>query len=239
MNYSVNQAIHIGHEHIFESKNLQDFCKVSINDTCIKGIICDGCSEGQHSEIGANLLGHLILENLIYDNDEISNYLSFVVEEFIRDLLSSLNISDIQREVDFIKNNLLCTFIFFIMNEDRIIIGQCGDGIIIVNDEIKVIEQNNKPHYIAYNNVPEEYLSESKTILEGINIISYPTANIERLVIASDGLKPLLKNENPSIADLYHSQKRQLQRRFNVWQQSKMMFDDDVSCIVVEKTATN
>lgn len=236
MNWTVNQSIMIGNDHIFAHKNCQDFQKVAIDDDKIIAIVCDGCSEGDHSEVGANLLGNLLINrlktNLLITSKSITDEVVFFNDE----LLNLLHVYD---RVNFIKHNFLSTFIFSIIDLqlNTLFIGRCGDGITIINDIVNCVDHDDKPHYLAYANIPDKYLTSPRSELEGLIIKSYDLSTIKRIVIASDGLKPLLDktDENCCLNNLYGNSGRQLQRRFNVWQQKTKMFYDDTSCIVIEK----
>jgi len=239
MIFSLNSAIHIGHDHIFERKNLQDFCKIATVNNTTYGIICDGCSEGTNSEIGANLLGTFILKKLQQLNaqqqikSDLATILTHSVYTYIDEFLRNLMIFDISEQVDFIKNNLLATFIFFIIDDINTLIGRCGDGVIVINNDVIKFDQDNSPHYLAYGNIPDKYLTQSRTKLSGIEIRNYLTVNVKRLIIGSDGLTPLINHDKYHISDLYGTKGRQLQRRINVWQNEKL-FNDDVCCAVFE-----
>ena len=64
--WTANKAIHIGTDHQFSMRNRQDYCNFFEDDKYIIGVVCDGCSEGKHSEVGAALVGNFILDELKY-----------------------------------------------------------------------------------------------------------------------------------------------------------------------------
>ena len=117
------------------------------------------------------------------------------------------------------------------IEEDRTIIGRCGDGVIIKNQVPEIVDQEGKPSYLAYGNVPREMLTCEPSKLEYIKITEIQ--DCDSLVIASDGLTPIIGTDKES--ELYGTSGRQLQRRFNVWQMNEKIFSDDVSCIVFER----
>lgn len=241
--WTVNYASVIGLEHQFEKTNKQDFCKVAHTENIIVGVVCDGCSSGKHSETGSTLIGYYLLQYLLkycpYENEnfEIQAIESFVQEKitkFIGGVLDLMQLEDCNR-INFVENCFLSTIIFCVIRGDYVYIGHCGDGVYIINrkdkSEIVNIDQDNKPHYIAYHNVPVEALHNTD-VIKGIYVQQYKLDDIDSIIIGSDGIEPLLQNNR---SELLHTSKRQLQRKFNVWQSKDKMFTDDASCIVFEK----
>jgi len=261
MMWNVNKAMIIGRDHVLFKTNKQDFCATLIDKQHVYGIICDGCGSGQFTEVGACLFGNLILNNLSLgalddyyspfkeDVDAftantsqqiISNVVKGIIEptsyKFINDLLRGLRIDDIQDQIKFIDEYLLTTFIFGIVLSDYIIIGHCGDGVIIIDDNATIIHQDGGPHYLMYDNVPRQALVNQPTKLQGLQISMYDIKVVNKIAIGSDGLIPLVERQLTS--ELYGTKKRGLQRKFNVWSDRKIFYDD-ASCIVFEKVIEN
>ena len=243
MNWTVNKAIIIGHEHIFARTNRQDFCGyIQKNEGKISGVICDGCSSGSHSEVGASLIGMYLLKLLdqvpVPVSDDLTVYRISVqvqIETFIYNLMK-LMFDSVTDRVYFVNNYLLSTFTFCVITDDKLIIGHAGDGIIAISQNgqlnIENVNHDNKPHYISYNLVPEEVLDSTK-VKSNLEIKCYPISEIDSIIIASDGLEPLV--EKNMMSELYGNTGRKLQRKFNIWQNNRM-FGDDVSCLVIEKS---
>jgi len=246
LNWNLNSALIIGRDHELAKKNRQDALTFFKEKDKIIGVICDGCGESQFSEIGSSLLSIFtlnLLKQIEYEIVEssitfqehikilIKRQLETEISRFIQKTMQTLLIETTIEEIDFIKDYFLSTILFFIINENLSVVGHCGDGVIIVNKNIYSVNQSGSPHYISYKCIPKEVLDKQPSELEYFNIETYPTNSISHIIIGSDGLEPII---NANLMDhLLETQKRQLQRRFNIWQQQKM-FGDDVSCIVVE-----
>lgn len=238
MKWNISEAIIIGTEHIFAKSNRQDFCRSIVTDKGIFGVVCDGCSSGKYSETGAVLTGQFLLKTFqqlqISDIDVFKYELQSKLKLFFENLVSLMFETD-DDKVTFIQDFLLTTFIFCIITNDRVLIGSAGDGITVikVNGEISTnkIDHDNMPHYYAYNIVPPQYLSLD--VKSDIKIEEYLVNEVESIIIGTDGLEPVL--DKSLIDRLYKTNGRQLQRKFNVWQNKDKMFSDDVSCIVFEK----
>lgn len=241
MNWTLNKAIIIGNEHVFARTNRQDFCGfIEYADEKIVGVICDGCSSGKHSEVGASLIGLQLLKllkklNFTGDMNVYRINIQVHIESFIYHLMN-LMFEDSIDKVQFVNDYMLTTFTFCVIDEENTFIGHAGDGIIVIsqNNELHVenVDHNNSPHYIAYNLVDEELLKSTK-VKSDLEIKRYPTSEIDSIIIASDGLEPLV--EKNMLSELYGNTGRKLQRKFNVWQKIDRMFGDDVSCVIFEK----
>lgn len=133
-------------------------------------------------------------------------------------------------KVKFINDYLLTTIVFCIVLRDFIVIGSCGDGVIIVNDDISMIDQSGSPHYLMYDNVPKEALQSPPSQLQGFNISIYDTNAINKIAIGTDGLAPLV--ENNTTHELFGQHR--LQRKFNILSNQKVFFDD-AACVTFEK----
>jgi hypothetical protein len=173
----------IGYEHVLFGKNNQDY---GLNLEKVK-IICDGCSEGKHSEVGAKLFCHLFQR--IYDGT-----LDITTQTIFNRIINELDFNQVEN----IKNYLLFTIIYLKQRENYYYIYNCGDGIIIKqkNDntfEYDLIEQEGLPKYYAYNFIPEEYLSKYKN---GVSFDEkeYLKSDYKAIGIASDGLQYILNS---------------------------------------------
>ena len=235
MNWKMNTAILIGRDHELSARNRQDFLLTHRTETRVCGIVCDGCGESSYSELGAMLLSNFMLGRLktidIWDSPHsIKMILETAHYNFIEILTSIMRVEK-ENLPQFIQDYLLATLLFVVIEKDRTIVGQCGDGVIIRNRVPEIIDQDGKPSYMAYENVPREMLKCEPSKLDYIKITE--VQDCDSLVIASDGLTPIIGTDKET--ELYGTTKRQLQRKFNVWQMRDKIFSDDVACIVFEK----
>lgn len=235
--WNINSAMIIGRDHEFSKKNRQDFCIIKNKDHRIVGVVCDGCGESKYSEVGAALFGNVLLNELLevpLQNEEALKYcIDTKLRSFLEIMELTLGTFTAQEEIDLIADYFLTTFIFCIIDDLNIWIGHCGDGVIITDNKIESIDHSGKPHYFAYNLIPKEALNREPSGLEGIKIQCIPIEVINRIVIATDGLQPLVDKQRTE--ELFGNSGRQLQRKFNVIQQIDKLFYDDTACIVFEK----
>ena len=242
--WNVNTASIIGRDHELSKKNRQDFILTYVSDEKIIGVVCDGCGDGEslYSEVGASLLGTFIINYFKQISNTFSIIYSFALEigKRLSDFIDSLNIIILNNnqlsQVNFIKDFMLSTNLFCLIVNEQILIGYCGDGIIIVDDKIEILDQKGSPHYIAYKCIPKEILEKQPTELSFFKFRIYKQEDVKKIVIATDGLIPII--DKSLVNNLYGTQKRQLQRKFNLWQQQKL-FCDDATCIVIERQDEN
>jgi len=235
--WNINKAITIGNDHLIAKTNKQDFCSAVEADTSLVGVICDGCSSGKHSEVGATLIGTYLMNALTTTRDidslsenTIKHQLGFGLTSFIRQLCFNLGLDE-KLQASFIEQCMTATFLFCVITDKYVYIGQSGDGVFIINGEKNIIDQDDAPEYIAYCALP----NATKSFLDYITVTKFDVEDITDILIASDGL--LFLSEEKYL-DLYGTEKRQLQRKFNVWQNKRQeVFNDDVSLIVFEKEA--
>jgi hypothetical protein len=251
VNWTMNSASIIGTNHIWDRSNRQDFVATSQKNGYLYGVVCDGCGSGSNSEVGACLIGNTLMARLalyggIYFEDEsmlkvlcqsIRMNLGFMLEAVMFHTLfvDKPEGEDPTTKVQFIENHLLSTFLFFIADRGsgKVIVGSCGDGIIIADDDVRTIDQSDAPHYLAYDLVPKERLVEGAHNLTGVTA-SLISPEVKKIVIATDGVQPLLNSAGWQ-QTLYGTTGRQLQRKFNVFQTKDKLFGDDASCVVLEQ----
>ena len=252
MSWKINSAIHVGKDHEFKKINLQDYVSIHEDKRAIIGIICDGCSEGKYSETGAALIGTYMTRLLSFLAERVWNYddgkllKKIILDDlllFFNNLLSNvkLNMNLYPREsVQFVKDHLLATLVFCVIlkEQKQILIGNSGDGVVIkegagLETEVFKKNQNDKPHYLAYQLIPKQFLEKEPSELDSITIEHFSIGALDKVIIGSDGLEPFL--EKHSVDELYGKEGRQLQRLINVTQIKERIFFDDISLITFEK----
>jgi hypothetical protein len=174
------------------------------------GLISDGCSglpAFTHSEVGSNLMVVNCLariQELILGGasmEEIPMPLYHSVTNFMRNLANTImpaNIhwpfgiqfrgSNVYRDQinanrRFTIDYLAATMAGFIDDGTTLVVFRADDGVVSVNDELFIVDQNNQPDYPALSiNAPGG----------GFKTSVYASADVTRLCLATDGLKELL-----------------------------------------------
>lgn len=175
------------------------------------GIVSDGCSgipAFTRTEVGANLLVVLCLarvQELILSGlkvEEIPQPLYHAVTNFLRSLANLVAPASIhwpypvtfpgshefrnklKAPQRFITDYLMATVIGFVDDGETLVTFQAGDGVIIVNDEIMIVDQNDTPEYpaLSVNSAGGGFVTQT-----------YASPDVSRLVLATDGIEELLK----------------------------------------------
>jgi serine/threonine protein phosphatase PrpC len=220
----------IGRDHMARQANCQDSYALAQTETCIAGVVCDGCGEGQHSEVGSTLAAKYIVTQILAMLEEgcpLETIPTMLYQRVVGYLDELVALSAPMNTVQFVQHHLLFTIVGVILTEQGGLIFSSGDGLIVVDDHVTPIDQRNKPAYIAYHLIREHVVSLS--VIQH-NFIVQTLENWERIVIATDGFNVDLL---PQVQGLKHP--RSLQRKLNVWSNQERHFKDDATLIVIEK----
>ena len=241
--FEVKAGSVIGHEHILRQVNCQD--KYRVIDVKVGeqeymvGVVCDGCSAGPHSEVGAALQSEflvreasrlLALEVSIADLPaELYRQTLGFLHDFNRLLLGSKpSPSELS---GLAKQYLLATVVGFVVGQAETVFFWAGDGIIIVNDQFYNIDENNTPNYLIYSLLDPLQLSQAVPKRDNFETMFFDTSKIDRLAVWTDGFEPKLCEQIWKLGG-----SRSLQRKLNVWANQKL-FGDDTTGITLERVA--
>ena len=147
----------------------------------IQDLICWGASIEEIPLLlfrsSADFLRNLALQ--VMPSNISWNYpMKFDGEQLFRNTMSATE----RFKIDYLSATLLG----FISDGEKIVVFSAGDGVIIVNDEIEIIDQNDRPKY------PVLSINDAKS---GFIIKSYTQSEVERLLISTDGIEKLLQLE--------------------------------------------
>jgi hypothetical protein len=178
------------------------------------GLVSDGCTGNpifSHNEVGANLLtvfAYRRIQDFICAGAniaEVPKVLFLSITEFIGSLVNQIMPSSVywpypvklkDREgwssaTRFRNDYLAATLLGFITDGVDCVIFSAGDGIIMINDELEIIDQNDQPDYPAVS---------VNQVGKGFAVKQRPLAEINRLIISTDGLDdgtaPLIKEKD-------------------------------------------
>lgn len=211
----------IGQQHIDFGTNCQDYGFENL----LNKVVCDGCSEGLHSEVGAKAFSHLF-SRYSYESD--TSFASQII--FDRYLLNVFGQTDKS-----IKNYLCFTIMRVYESPDAFTVSYCGDGYIILQktDGEIVLEEINDgefPKYYAYNYANKEHLKYYKEGVEFTSTVFYKDT-FTNVGIASDGLRFIDKDpeHRGEFIELLKQGKEAPLKRFINKHQS--IFKDDITIV--------
>lgn len=205
----------IGMEHLETGMNCQDYGFVGERSS----YVCDGCSEGKHSEVGAKLFCHL-KQRTDYDATDIFSMMIDVVggnPNWKRDFLSFA-----------ILRLAECV--------DDFTVSYCGDGYIILQDHndnitFEELSDGEYPKYYIYNYIEPEYLKHYK---DGVSFSqkTYSKEKYAKVGIASDGLRYILQADEELKQEFINCLKsgKELKTKLFINRNHKI-FKDDVTIV--------
>jgi hypothetical protein len=224
-NWAIATGSIAGREHTRLHRNNQDGLAVRVDEQRIVAAICDGCSAGRSSEVGARLGAAWIVANLPRLIDPCEQKTASRLEE---ELLAYLRQIAAGQGAQFVHDHLLFTILCAVIEPERTLILGLGDGAYSVDQKTIWLDPgaDNAPAYLAYRLVDPLLLDRPS--LEPLSVL-HSTPACESLVLASDGAASFSLWEpddrwakNPSL----------LQKRLNAMEKQ---FADDASLIWVRR----
>jgi len=183
------------------------------------GIVSDGCTgipAFSNSEVGSRLLTVFSLARIQefilggVQNEGIPGSLYPAMTSFMRGLAYEVMPPNIHWKYPFefegdhaFRNKLnatqrfhtdylMATLLGYIDDGETLVTFQAGDGVVMVDDEVFVSNQNDRPDYPALSiNSPSP----------GFDIKTYKSADVGRLALATDGIKKLLAELGSELVD--------------------------------------
>ena len=165
----------IGMEHLESGRNCQDYGFALPHACCV----CDGCSEGKHTEVGAKLFCHFMSnprEAMPDAFDRIVNFLG--------------------KEPQTLKDYCSFTILRLTEQKEKYLLTYCGDGYMILQDHdgnitFEELSDGEYPKYYVYNYIDRKYL---KYYQSGVSFSqkTYSKKKYAKAGIASDGLRYIL-----------------------------------------------
>ncbi len=161
----------MGKHHLEYGQNCQDFGMVKGN----RKMVCDGCSQGAHSEVGAKAFVHLTKRG--YGLEKAFERLTELFGQQAKD----------------VKDYLCFTILSVEEREDDFRLTCCGDGYVILEDlkgQITFLELSDGeyPQYYAYNYVDRRKMNRYR---DGVPMKEriFPKEQYQRVGVATDGLR--------------------------------------------------
>lgn len=202
----------MGAEHLEFGKNCQDFGMVQGK----RKLVCDGCSEGAHTEVGAKAFVHLTKQG-------------YGIQEAFERLAELFG----QQAAD-VRDYLCFTVLLLEEREEDYWLRFCGDGYVILENfkgELQFVELSDGkyPRYYAYNYVNRDSLSRYR---DGVKLEErfFSKKHYRRAGVATDGIRFALKGEDPvckAFAEALMSDREAgMKRLVNKYQR---IFRDDVT----------
>ena len=166
---------------------------VSENEDFNIGLIADGCGSGSNSEVGAQLGLKYLMQRI---TKQVNSDWQTNLKEDLQNYSKKLAQIHSQNPREFIKNFLLYTLVGFVEKDNIMTIFSFGDGVIIVDDQIKIIDQNNRPKYVNNEFIGNE---GGEFVYEEILL------DQQTVIIGSDGVEDFIEGINSGLIEEYEN----------------------------------
>ncbi len=162
--------------------NNQDAYRVHHEEGFIVAVVCDGCGSSVASETGSKLTAEFVVNYCVqnFRSSFSGEVLLDAILGFYKQCALQVLSTDPAR---FIEDHFYTTIVGCIISDTGTVLFSAGDGVIVVDEEIELIDQQNIPQYLAY------HLTQQKQVEFKVRVL--PGNKITRLLIATDGLEDL------------------------------------------------
>src|SRR3989344_4653644 len=159
--YIVRAGLVPGSAHKRKNFNNQDayvLHEVQIGGTAyLFGAVFDGCTggKGSRTEVGAVLLSRFFRSEIpliLSAHTPIQEVPATPYQRsvgYFGAIVRSTVTGDAEEMWTFVQNHLLCTVVGFITDGATLVVFSAGDGVIVHNENVIVIEQDDKPTYLG------------------------------------------------------------------------------------------
>ena len=223
-----------GRHHVHAGRNNQDAFAFKRTPGGLFAVVCDGCSSGAHSEVGARVGAQLLVQAVASSGargatgeDAVLAELSRLAEAMSGESPGSAGFTEVVAE------SFLFTVVGVALLEDRAFSFALGDGALAVNGEKQLLGPfpGNEPPYLAYSLCGKEPSLTSRWALE-VKQLPDPS-EIRSLALATDGAAEL--DLAPFLADPRVLTNPDMVRRL-LWQQARARrLDDDATVVVIRR----
>lgn len=218
----------IGKAHIDEGMNCQD---AGLLTDKIK-LVCDGCSEGKHSEVGVKLFCFKTYEESKFEDMNIHRLEDVFYDAF--HIVLPIFRNTLGTKPQTLKDYLSFTIVGVCEKENYFDVCYCGDGYIIKQDyddniDFVKLDGGDYPEYYVYRFIEDK--SKLKCYQDGVDFtnVQIDKCFYKRVGVASDGIRFAL--DNPELRDefinILKEDKEVKMKRFINKHQS--VFKDDVT----------
>lgn len=201
-----------GFDHVRAGRNNQDAFAWHQDERCTIAVVCDGCSEGAHSEVGAYVLARAMtealrkrldepmlrsgnlhtLEGIVRTPPDLPRELPLVLDAAAGDVRDALGLLGRTLGGDAratLRDVLLATIVGVVITDDVVVVFACGDGVFAVNGAATALGPfpDNAPPYLAYGLLPSAASARAVVTFAA----EIPTAGVESILIGTDGAAAL------------------------------------------------
>lgn len=218
-----------GGAHLRAGRNNQDAFALRRTGAGFAVVVCDGCSAGERSEVGAQLGADLLCAALSerLEAADLEAAAQEAVEDVLRQLGGLATAMGAGRE-HFVEQRLLFTVVAAVANAVDTVVLAFGDGLVSLNGRTERLGPfpDNAPPYVCYRLLGAQ--------VEPTLLWRLPTAELRSLVLATDGVADLPGEEPAALLsdhDLFLNRDA-LRRRLFRARRAGLLRDDAAAAVV-------
>lgn len=170
----------------------EDFCVCyELGDDWTVLAVLDGCSGGTHSHFASSLLGKIIhkvsrqvpywaYQDPVFDLSKVD--IATLGERFVQHVFEELCQAKQQLFLEIDELASTCLLGLYHRQRRQAWINSSGDGVVVVNEQIDILDQDDKPNYMAYHHLlPASQWLEEETITQQFD-------KVYNLALSTDGI---------------------------------------------------
>ncbi len=185
-----------GRTHDQSGRNNQDALAWCCTDDAIIAVVCDGCGSAQHSEFGAQLGAHLLLQTLrLWLPDLHRTPAGTILAHVRQQVLTPLH--GIVRtmggnHLHTIREYLLFTVVAAVITPQHALVFTLGDGVVAINGVVTSLRyDDNTPPYLAYGLIADKLDEALRAQLMFQAHYSGRSDNVHAILLGTDGVDTL------------------------------------------------
>lgn len=256
-NWTIQIGNVTGHRHLASFTNGQDAAGVTSDDALdsVGATVCDGCGSSPRSEVGANLISAYLVKQISTlfgrgcSPDCMPPILFSAVIDYIQmQLHLNCQPMNLEERARMINDFWLCSICGLAMNNKRGCVFWSGDPTFAIDDELVVIDEDNKPSYVAYKCLgdPSRFGVSESHIPTQFNTLEFDPSKVSKIMISSDGFtsrhpqKFAKAQERENLPKSLHGSQWGIRGKvgLQLWMnryRDRGYFDDDCGMVIVER----
>ncbi len=238
----------LGHVHRRKGINNQDAIiapqTIQVGDTSFSfGAVFDGCTGGKDSKHSRNEVAAILLSAFVASEaplilashtplSEFSDMLYNRIVGYLGSIARSTVMGSPDTVWQFVQRHLLSTVLGYITDGSELVVFCAGDGVVLVNGEPTVIDQNDQPMYPAYQLLDKRLLG-GISLPDSFETVTLSLNDIDRFAISTDGIKKCALAKPDFMEGIWSyetSARAGLQWHLNIGA-NESLFEDDCSVV--------
>ncbi len=224
-------------------KNNQDALCCRADNGVLIAVVCDGCSSGRYSEVGARLGARLLAESLRRNLQAQPDAPTSLWEAVRQDVLSGLlqlALSMGGNLADTVHDHFLFTIVGTVISPARTVVFALGDGVAGVNGELLCLGPypDNSPPYLGYALDQGTAALFAPDALQFQIVRSVETPAVRSVLIGTDGTVDLARAVSLRElwdSDRYFKNPDMLRRRLVLAGKEPGALPDDTTLVVIRR----